>query len=352
MSDNTGTIVSRRDVSGAKVLKTYADMSRLLTEAGLDAALVQRANDDEIFRQRLLEFWQELTLDQKLPNYVRDLPKDCSKVSQGCAADFVHLMVEIGFNRAQARLVIDSKQARELLVRFWRDDAWPGYVSQEEAKEIMGDNMLSTEEVERHLGIKFDKNQLKALERIPFSRAVLKNRGPTVFDKNSILLPGFLMTVLEIAERTKAQNQENHDSQKDSEFNFLCKSEVSLCWYLINKDIPHRSTDKTRDEQTAYIRSQDNLQIPRACEIAYMISVLSLVRGERTLIARSISGGGDRTTRCLGEPNDQYQGIEHYSCIGGFGSDGFYVYHETSTNHKSWSTGMMNMQKDSWQAEK
>lgn len=144
-------------------------------------------------------------------------------------------------------------------------------VSQDQAKEIMGKNMLGLEDVMKHFGVTFSMEQLPQMVEIPFSDAILQE-----YQDTHVLFPGYPLTILDICKESSQVSfylRQNIGSEKQG----FMEKKVSCRWYLIRKEEVPGSRNKTFEEQKQLLLS--DTEIPRACEMAFMIILYQRVTG-------------------------------------------------------------------------
>ncbi|PIS41015.1 MAG: hypothetical protein COT26_00320 [Candidatus Kerfeldbacteria bacterium CG08_land_8_20_14_0_20_43_14] len=188
---------------------------------------------------------------------------------------FTKLLRELSTDGKQVieKLDDDPTYARRI-ARFMRAGGYSPSTDQKRAREIMGSNFLGVEDVIKHFGISLTDDEVSALWDIPFPESVLQERKNT-----HILFPGYPLTILDIRGKVP---RELFRSLEDAWYNgekFAKKEKVALRWYLIRKDIIQNSTGKTYQGQTALLA--DTEEIPRACEVVYMIILYYLVYQKR-----------------------------------------------------------------------
>lgn len=145
-----------------------------------------------------------------------------------------------------------------------------GTVSQKRAREIMGENFLGIEEVSQHFGVSFGKKLVK-FDEIPFPKTVLTECKDT-----HILFPGFPLTILDVRSKVSPDLFQRMHSWYIKKV-FAKKDKVELRWYLIRKDTAPESTSKKYQQQLAILSK--NEEVPRACEVFYMIILYFLTTG-------------------------------------------------------------------------
>src|SRR3989344_4004711 len=144
------------------------------------------------------------------------------------------------------------------------------------AKDIMGENFIGLEEVEKHLDIAFSKKDAEKLAEIPWSEETLEEVKHT-----HILVPGYPLSILQIREKVP---QGIFLSYKDAWYNnqpFATEEKVEMGWYLIRKGIQPTSTGKTYQEQLALLSKDE--ENPKAVEMVYAKTLFWLTRKEKFL---------------------------------------------------------------------
>ena len=130
---------------------------------------------------------------------------------------------------------------------------------------IMGRNFLGIEEVVNFYGVTFSPDELKALERVPFSEATLKECKDT-----HVLVAGCPMTVLDVRARALATKPNTfYLPEKDAWFagQAFANEKVDLRWYLIKQSGVEKSGSKTFANQKLLLGPEE--EVPRVCELLY-----------------------------------------------------------------------------------
>lgn len=163
-----------------------------------------------------------------------------------------------------------------------------------EAKEIMGNNFLGPKEVVKHLIPWFKKPVFwltKGLTlkwaweiiqfifgvnpwwigKIPFSKDTLEECKDT-----HILVAGYPFSLWDIRKKVSRFRKDSWYNNED----FAKKEKVKLRWYLVRKDAVPNSFYKNYAEQLALL-DEGNEEVPKACEMAYMVILYYLVTQER-----------------------------------------------------------------------
>jgi hypothetical protein len=165
----------------------------------------------------------------------------------------------------------DNKRFRQANVRL-PDVVTPCALKR--AKDIMGDNCILPEEVEKHLRVEYSEKELESLSAVPWSEETLESLKDT-----HILLPGHPLSILEIREKAPKKTFYSYGDAWYNDQPFAMKEKVELRWYLIRKDIQPNSTSKTYQEQLATLsRDEEN---PRAVEMVYAMTLYWLARKEK-----------------------------------------------------------------------
>ena len=147
--------------------------------------------------------------------------------------------------------------------------------SQEQAREIMGQNFFGIEEAIMHCGVSPSNQQIAALAEIPFMDDVLESHKDT-----HILIAVFPISILEITSGNSPILSSHVGKQHKNE-KFI-ESKGTTGWQLVRKTPIEGSTDKTWDEQQALL-GKDN-EIPSARVMAYTIIGHYLATGEQLFI--------------------------------------------------------------------
>lgn len=225
------------------------------------------------------------------------------------------LLLEAGLDLKDYQRVIDNPEMRDRLVRFWKAGApaefraTPSGATLECAWKIMGKNVIDPEKVAKHLDVAFSVEQLKQLANFPFSESALQECKDT-----HILVAGYPLSIMDIREKASKlfRSQDWYNDEK-----FATKEKVNLRWYLIRKDIIPDSINKRYQEQTALLTEDE--EVPRACEMAYMIILYYRAKGIRLfekLYARcqDVTSGGRRVL--VGVFGSEGLGVSDYSAGG------------------------------------
>lgn len=231
------------------------------------------------------------------------------------AGEAHRLLVRDGLGKVDYQAAINDRQFRLELIRFWKArgsqnvHAVEPSQAQMRAREIMGSNFLTVDDVERHFRVRFTAEQLAELGDIPWSEEVLEECKDT-----HVLFPGFPLTILEVRKRAKKKGVKLFYSDRDTWYNdqkFAREEKVGLRWHLIRKDIVENSTNKSYDEQLALL--SENEEAAQAAAVVYMIILYFLVTGIRLferIYARcqDVTSSGGRV------------------CVGSFDRGGLHVY--------------------------
>ncbi|MEK7639953.1 MAG: hypothetical protein AAB424_02360 [Patescibacteria group bacterium] len=232
--------------------------------------------------------------------------KTAFDVSLGKATSgFTKLLRELGADGKQVieKLDDDPAYARRV-ARYMQSGGYSPSTDQKRARDIMGSNFLGVEDIIKHFGISLTDDEVSLLRDIRFTEAQLQECKDT-----HVLFPGYPLSILEIRDRVPNAMFYSQDWYNDEKF--TKKEKVGLHWYLIRKDIVENSTSKTYQEQTALLTS--NEEVPRACEVIYLIMLYFLAYQKRLfekVYARcsNLSSDGNRVD------------------VGNFDAKGLYVY--------------------------
>lgn len=183
-----------------------------------------------------------------------------------------------GFGNSEAQAIIESK-GNELAIKtvaYIRQGGYEATISQKRARKIMGTNFLGIVEVRACFGVEFRDEHIKriGLDKVPFTEAVLKKCKDT-----HILFAGYPLTIMDIRSKISQNLLDPLERAWYKKLSFARNDKVKMRWYLIRKDIVPDSTGKTYIEQV-HMLSKDE-EVPRACEMVYMIVLTYLTTGVR-----------------------------------------------------------------------
>lgn len=218
-----------------------------------------------------------------------------------------------GLGDAEAQLVIDSKdnELARKLVMFIRTGGYEPTVSQKTARAIMGKNYLGVDQSIQHLKVTPSKADLKVLEEVPFSEAVLEACKDT-----HVLVAVLPMSVMSLWQKTKHLFYSKDDPWYCEEG--FAKKRGQAGWHLVRKTIVPNSTSKTWQEQQSLLGKDE--ETPTARVLIYTVILTFLATGERLLpniYARvsDLDSGGLRVD------------------VGSFGEDGLDVFFDWDGDH-------------------
>jgi hypothetical protein len=156
------------------------------------------------------------------------------------------------------------------------------YVSHAEARNIMWYNhFFGIEDVIECLGMQPTENQIKALERIPFTRELLQACKDT-----HILIAVFSLSILEIGEMNKELILQPKDEWcKDEEF---AMDKGLASWQLVRKDFVENSVDKTWNEEQLLLGEDDI--VPSARVMVYTMIVYHLKNNKDKVLLYNVFG--------------------------------------------------------------
>lgn len=181
-----------------------------------------------------------------------------------------------GLGDAEAQLVIDSKdnELARKLVTFIRTGGYEPSVSQKTARAIMGQNYIGVDKSIEHLKVTPSKADLKVLEEVPFSEAVLEACKDT-----HVLVAVLPMSVMSLWEKTKHLFYSKDDPWYRKEG--FAKEKGQAGWHLVRKDIVPNSTSKTWQEQQSLLGKDD--ETPTARVLIYTVILTFLATGVKLL---------------------------------------------------------------------
>lgn len=192
---------------------------------------------------------------------------------------------EAGLSFEDWQAPIDDAEFRQQLVEFWRTRGQATEpvpvlpTSHKRAKDILGKNFISIDEVKKYLGTTFSGKDVEKLAEIPWSEETLESVKDT-----HILLPGHPLSILEIREKAPKKTFYSYGDAWYNNQSFATKEKVELRWYLIRKDIQPNSTSKTYQEQLALLSKQE--ENPKAVEMVYAMTLFWLARKEKLFTER------------------------------------------------------------------
>lgn len=190
--------------------------------------------------------------------------------------EFLGRLEAAGLGDAEAQLVIDSKdnELARKLVTFIRTGGYEPTVSQKTVRAIMGKNYLGVDQSIQHLKVTPSKADLKVLEEVPFSEAVLEACKDT-----HVLVAVLPMSVMGLWEKTKHLFHSKDDPwyRKES----FAKDKGQAGWHLVRKDIVPNSTSKTWQEQQSLLGKDD--ETPTARVLIYTVILTFLATGVKLL---------------------------------------------------------------------
>lgn len=177
-------------------------------------------------------------------------------------------------------------------------------LSQQQARKIMGKNFFGIGEALKYLGLHPSKQELDALDKIPFTRNVLE----TCKDSHA-LVAVFPLSILAI--RSLVASKLFYSGNPWYKNQAFAQEPGIARWLLVRKTPVPGSMDKNRDEQQALITK--NKEVPTAQAMVYAIIAHFLATGERLF---------ETTSVCCSDVDSihhqVYVGFNHKGlCIGG-----------------------------------
>jgi hypothetical protein len=155
----------------------------------------------------------------------------------------------------------------------------PIFLTQEQAREIMGRNFLGTKEVEEHFG-ELSPEQEEALSIIPFSKETLEECKDT-----HILVADIGLSIMDIKELKICKGLfRNKIWRKNEPFS---KHTQEPSWRLIRKTPVEDSFERTWEEQQTLLDPQID-EIPLARQVIYTTILHFLATGERLFKTRLV----------------------------------------------------------------
>lgn len=135
-------------------------------------------------------------------------------------------------------------------------------VTQKLARKIMGENFFGIEEAMKYFEVEPTKEQMEALEEIPFTKKVLMDLKST-----HILVAVFPISILDISKKADDLLPCPHDDGWCM-FEFAENKGV-IGWQLVRKTPVEDSKDETWDEQLKHLSKND--EVPSAQIMVYTI---------------------------------------------------------------------------------
>lgn len=225
----------------------------------------------------------------------------------GTCAQLMDKFAEAGLSDDELEIPLKDPEILRRLVRYWQNGAYEATITQRAAQGIMRKNFLGPDEVFQYLKVPYTEEQLIELGEIPFAEGTLRKCKNT-----HILFAGYPLSLLDL-KIMKSNLFYNQIWYKYKEEEFASEEKVELKWYLIRRDCIPESTSKDWQEQLAMLKEDE--EIPRACEIVYMIILYYLARNDRLFKTFY--------TRCQDVASDRCR-----VCVGGFVRAGLLIYSE------------------------
>jgi hypothetical protein len=148
----------------------------------------------------------------------------------------------------------------------------PLFLTQEQAREIMGRNFLGTKEVEEHFG-ELSLEQEEALSIIPFSKETLEECKDT-----HILVADIGISIVDIGKLESCKGLLYTDDWFETEV--FAKYTEQPSWRLVRKTPVENSLNKTWEEQQALLDPKTE-ETPLLRQVIYTTIFHFLVTGER-----------------------------------------------------------------------
>ncbi|MBI4128268.1 MAG: hypothetical protein HY459_04340 [Parcubacteria group bacterium] len=196
--------------------------------------------------------------------------------------EFLGRLEAAGLSSSEAQTVIESKDndLAERLVAFIRNGGVTP-VSYRRAREIMGLNMIGTEEAVRYLAVPYSRDELTRLGDIPFTETKLLQ-----CKDSHVLIAVYPYSVRDLYVRER--NLFSGVVPTSWDLPFLEEARGNLRWYLFRKEVIPTTIGKACHEQLAELTTFE--RTPRTCEIVYLMLLYYLANGIRLF--------GDVDARC------------------------------------------------------
>lgn len=168
-----------------------------------------------------------------------------------------------------------GKVNKRNLQAFLRNGA--AFENQDLARDILGRDFISPDEVAEARGLSYSKEQLKKLEETVPSRKVLKE----LRENNMALMPAppeplHMLAVRDLNSKLFYSSTEGWYSNKEERKAFSETDKTSFGWLAIGKEELPDSPRKNFDEQSKLVPK--NMRIPNAPEFAWFLTTYKEVR--------------------------------------------------------------------------
>ncbi|MDO8655542.1 MAG: hypothetical protein Q7R48_04025 [bacterium] len=253
-----------------------------------------------MFKRRVETFGNDLGLMHQFILALRSVTD-----SSDIARDFVKLLAE---DRRMLKRVLTSLTSRYGLLK--------GGI--EEAREIMGENLYTTSDVSRLLGVTYTVSQLVALEEIPFT-ADLLNR----VKHSHLLIAGSAVTIQELATKFVPEAffyPEQHFENDRPSLEPKDITRLPTGWYLINNQLVPGSKGKTRDKQLELLDEYE--QQPTSIELTVALILYWKRHGTFFLNASEQARCDEGCIRIVPDNGHGGKGITYSGFAGKWRSDG------------------------------
>ncbi len=232
-----------------------------------------------------------------------------------------------GLTDELAQRIINSKgnELATKVVELIQDDSGlEAATSQNRARYLLERNFFGVEEAIRHFGVNPTKHQLVALDKIPFTEAVLRECRNT-----HLLRAVFPLSILDIRDKVERRFFYNHEGAWYNEQAFA-NIRGDARWQLVRKTPIGNSTGKNWTRQQALLAKDE--ETPTAQAMVYTIISHFLATGERLFENVNV--------RCLDVDSDG-----HRVGIGRFDADGLRIHEYYRDDICSDSLGLSSVRK-------
>lgn len=206
---------------------------------------------------------------------IETLARNASEIGKG-----LRLLEEGGLADNAWQVLEADPAAREHLIATWNllADSSGTSPSYQRARDILGDDFISPQEVAETLGVSYTEAQLAELARTLPEKEVLQWARDNGFAV--VAGPPSEMNLLDIHElNTDLFYQKNDPWFADERQKFARSNTVGTTWLMIRKDPVPGSTRNTWSEQQAFLSGDE--RVPNVAEAAWFFTTYAKVRGIR-----------------------------------------------------------------------
>ncbi|MEX2145313.1 MAG: hypothetical protein WD712_03035 [Candidatus Spechtbacterales bacterium] len=195
-------------------------------------------------------------------------------------ATLFRLLAEEGLNDEALKTLVNDRSARAQLVQFANTLTGSSGTtsSYQRARDILGDDFISPQEIAEAIGVSYTEAQLASLTSTLPEKEVLQWARDNGFAV--VAGPPSEMNLLDIHElNTDLFFEKNDPWFADKRQKFARSDTVGTTWLVIRKDPVPNSTRKTWSEQQDQL--SDNERVPNVAEATWFFTAYAKVRGIR-----------------------------------------------------------------------